>query len=294
MKLRLKEYISSPLGIWYRIRLELSSLANILRPTPKLEHNHSKNFREAALEEYHRKHDGQRSKSVVYTCITNGYDDIYEIATPGFINVAWDYVCFTDNEDHIRKGYIGVWQMRPLAYSQSDATRNNRWHKMHPVELSPDYDESLYIDANIDILTDWIFKEIRQRDNECILPCHPIRDCIFEEYKFVMAQFLDDPKRLITELKLIKKSGMPQNYGMAENNILYRKHSSVAVRSIMKEWWDMVVKYSKRDQLCLMWLLWKRGINVKDYLIPNPRFDTNNCCVFAHASTSKKGAIGKV
>ena len=243
---------------------------------------HISNHMESAARQYNINHSHCHSKSVIYTCITNQYDDINEIATPGYINPDWDYVCFTDDKSLIEERKIGVWSIRPLAYSASDPTRNNRWHKMHPHYLFPEHNESIYIDANVDILTDWLFKEIKSRDCELLIPQHPTRDCIYEEYKVVFSFFLDNPSRLRAGLNAIKKSGMPKHYGLTENNVIYRRHNLEPIIAIMSEWWTFIQNYSKRDQLSLAWLLWKHSIIPERISFSNPRFNPSNFCVFSH------------
>ena len=284
MKLRIREYLRSPLGIWYRICLECASalkkdddVKETLPPSRDVEDSNR------IVSTYWELDREIKKDAVVYTCITNGYDDIAKIAVPSFVNYKWDYVCFTDSVDHIKSGCIGVWKIRPLAFAESDGTRNNRWHKFHPEVLFPDYSESIYIDANVDVLTSWIFEEAFRRNARLMLPLHPIRKCIFQEYKTIMAQFMDDPQLLLAERRLIAKSGMPRNYGMTENNVIYRKHNDPLIMEMMAECWDMLVRYSKRDQLCMSWVLWKHGIRIDDIAFPNARHDIKNFCVFGHA-----------
>lgn len=286
MKLRFKEYLRSPLGVWYRICIDCADIFRRKRinfiggasPLPVRDDAE----RQRVLSEYWSQDEKIEKKSVVYTCITNGYDDIEKIAVPGYVNCQWDYVCFTDNDEHVQRGKVGVWKMRPLAFTHMDGTRNNRWHKFHPSALFPTCDESLYIDANVDILTDWIFSEVSRRDSDILLPLHPRRKCIYQEYKEIMSQFMDDPGRLLSERRLIKRSGMPQNYGMTENNVIYRRHNMPVVKEIMSECWDMIVMYSKRDQLCMSWILWKHGVRIEDVAFPCARNDLCNFNVVEH------------
>ena len=286
MKLRLKEYLRSPLGVWYRICAECATVFRRKRSNA-VENQSSLTVRDDAarqrvLSEYWMQDEKTEKKSVLYTCITNGYDDIAEISVPTYVNCKWDYVCFTDDAEHLRQGRIGVWKMRPLAFTLLDGTRNNRWHKFHPDVLFPAYAESIYVDANVDILTDWIFTEISRRNADILLPLHPCRKCIFQEYKMIMSQFMDDPGRILPERRLIKNSGMPKNFGMTENNVIYRRHNSSLVKEMMSECWDMLEKYSKRDQLCVSWVLWKHGLHIGDVAFPSARNDHSNFHVLPH------------
>lgn len=289
MKLRVRTYFSSPWGIWYRLKRDIpywargkSYYTEAAKIVPKAQHR--PRIDQEAVNRYLSNRETRKSGSVLYTCITNGYDDIGEIACPGYINYNWDYVCFTDDEKLIETKYIGVWEIRPLAFTSLDNTRNNRWHKIHPHVLFPEHKESIYIDANIDILSPYLFDAISKVDKPFIAPRHPIHSCVFKEFELVLSEFLDDPKRILEERAIISQSGMPAMYGLTENNILYRRHHEASIVSVMNEWWEMVEKYSRRDQLSLSWLLWKNGIRIEDISIPNARFLTNDFCVFPHIS----------
>ncbi len=194
-------------------------------------------------------------------------------------------MCFTDNEEHIAKKRIGIWEIRQLQFNQSDVSRNNRWHKMHPHILFPEYEESIYIDANINILTDFLFKEIKKIGASFVLPKHFKNLCIYHEYKDVLAGKLDKEELITKELDYIKNAGMPKNYGFMENNILYRRHNDPKIIELMNEWWGMLVNYAKRDQLSLAYLFWKSGIKIEEITFENSRLLTNDFYVFGH----KKG-----
>lgn len=224
----------------------------------------------------------RKSKSVVYTCITNDYDDIREIAALKVINKDWDYVCFTDNKKDIEQKQIGIWDIRPLEFDKLDNTRNNRWHKLNPHLLFPDYDESLYIDANINIISDYIFNLIEEKKSNFLVPKHFKNVCIYSEYDNVMSANLDVKEKILAELDIIKKDNMPRNYGFCENNILYRKHNEKTIKHIDEQWWKMVYKYAKRDQLSLAYLLWKNKISIESITFENARLSVDNFCVFGH------------
>lgn len=269
----------------------VQNLIDKLRKKTKVKlYFHEKNIEITAddiqrIESYLAQKSSRKAKSVLYTCITNDYDDIEAIKTYKYINNDWDYVCFTDNQEHINQGQIGIWEIRPLQFCELDDTRNNRWHKLNPHLLFTEYEESIYIDPNINIITDRIFKIIQEKNQSFILPKHFKNECIFKEYRDVLKNNLDNADLINAELKLIKKDGMPKNYGFGENNILYRKHNLPEIIKIDSEWWEMVKNYAKRDQLSLAYLLWKNGINIKEITFKNSRLDPENFYVFAH----KKG-----
>ena len=226
------------------------------------------------------KNKPSKQTSVIYTCITNNYDDINEIKAYTYTNPNYDYVCFTDNNDWIKKGHIGIWEMRPLQYTKLDAGRNNRWHKLHPHELFPEYEESIYIDANINILDNYLFTKINEMNKDFIVPEHFENTCIFQEFNKIKTQHIDTEDALNRTYEKIKD--MPVNYGFSENNILYRKKKKKEIIQIMEEWWNMVEHCSKRDQLSLTYILWKHNIKVDDLTISNTRLAKQHFFVFDH------------
>ena len=84
---------------------------------------------------------------------------------------------------------------------------------------------------------------------------------------------------------LFLADGFPFNYGMTENNIIYRHHSDQKVEKIMKNWWKYIRDYVPRDQLSLSYCLWKEGISVEDISMSNARIDLHNFVFYPH----KKG-----
>ena len=237
------------------------------------------------IKEYLEYKSTRQAQGVVYTCITNDYDDLREIEIYKYIDKNWDYVCFTDNQEHINLGQIGIWEIRPLFFNNLDNTRNQRWHKTHPHILFPNYEESVWIDGNINILTNKLYETIKQTPHNILVPEHFKNLCIYTEYQDVLAFKLDDIKVIKKELELIQKACMPANYGFAETNILYRKHHNETIVKCMDMWWDFIKKYSKRDQLAFTYVLWNCGIKPADINTSNTRLDIENYYVFGH----KKG-----
>lgn len=242
---------------------------------------------DALIEKYLIYKSARKAKGVVYTCTTNDYDDINEIKIYKYIDRDWDYVFFTDNEEHIKLGQIGIWKVRPLQFTELDNTRNNRWHKLNPHLLFHDYEQSIYIDGNIVILTDYLFKQIEKKKLDFIIPRHFKNSCIYQEYNDVLNANLDSDEIINKELEIIKKDNMPKKYGFCENNILYRKHNKREIIKIDEEWWDMVKNYAKRDQLSLCYILWKHNFNIKQMNINNSRLDKKNFFVMNHKKGGK-------
>lgn len=216
----------------------------------------------------HLSRQGERKK-VVYTCLTGDYDFL---APPEFVDSSFDYVCFTDSERLLSMGRWGAWQIRPLAFSELDDTRNQRWHKTHPHVLFPEHELSVYHDANITVRSGWIFDEIERRNAPLLIPAHFERDCIFDEIEAVREAKRDGEESLQKVRAFLQEKDFPRHYGLNETNLIARRHNEAGLIEIMEEWWNFIRDYSRRDQLSLSYVLWRHGIKPSDIALPNLRF----------------------
>lgn len=224
----------------------------------------------------------RKTSKVVYTCITNDYDDLNAIAGYHYIAPDWDYVCFSDNVELVNQGTLGIWEVRPLAVEVSHPVRNNRYHKMLAHRVLPEYDQSIYIDANISILTSQLFDQISERNVDILLPNHFVRDCIYDEILAVQSANLASHDDLAKHRLMLESEGFPKNYGLAECNLIYRRHNASEIVALMKDWWSWLSEGIPRDQLSFAFVMWKHGRKLSDYLLTNLRLNYRNYCVFAH------------
>ena len=202
-------------------------------------------------------------KRVIYTCIVGGYDKLRQ---PEVIDGDFDYICFSDSG----AGTVdGVWQIRPIPYYCQDPGRLSRYVKLLPHKVLGDYDESLWLDANISIKGDGVYEAVRRVSDGGSLVAqvpHPDRDCVYEEiaacYKDLRIGF-GEARR--TRRHLLSE-GFPRHLGLMENNIIFRKHNDPSVVRLSEAWWEEYSRYSRRDQLSLMPVCWKSGLSPDNLL----------------------------
>jgi len=120
----------------------------------------------------------QMPQIIVYTCVTNNYD---WVLPPVWSSPNARVICFTDNPQNQVKG----WKVRPFP-SEPDISNGilaNRYCKLFPWRILPEHDWSIYIDANIRLLTDPtpIIKDAERRGVEMAIPAHPERSNIWQE-----------------------------------------------------------------------------------------------------------------
>ena len=215
------------------------------------------------------------TKLVVYTCISGGYDNLI---SHKYTNPDCEYVCFTDNKKLVSRGKAGQWNIRPMVFSETDPVRNARWHKTHPHVLFRDYEQSLWIDASIDVMGPQIFNAWKKSRQLIMTVKHSDRDCIYPEFDACLDWGKDSPEAINKTRQFILSQQMPTGYGLAETGIMFRRHHQPRVVKIDEQWWDMIKSYSRRDQLSFTYVLWKNKVKTKDIatLRPNRKWYSVN------------------
>lgn len=213
-------------------------------------------------------------KIVVYTCITDGYDNVNE---PYFLSDKIKYICYSD-----KKIDSNIWEYRPLPakleiYSSRD---KNRYMKMHPMEFFEGYDYAIYIDGNVKIISD-MSGLINALNNKIGLGMHlhVERDCIYKEGLICQLFRKGNYKKINAQLENYKREGFPEEYGMCECTIIISDINNEYAKSILENWWkEYLYSLSGRDQLALPYVLWKNNIKIQDIgtlgnnLYKNPKF----------------------
>lgn len=197
------------------------------------------------------------NKYVVYTVITNGYDNLIE---PAFAQDGIDYICFTDSKD--LKG--DIWQIREIPEWTKNIPQNKRQRmlKVLPHLLFPEYEMSLYIDGNVKIRGD--VKNIFEILEEHIIsiPKHPQRNCLYREAIAVMKMSKDVPENVMPQVERYLAENFPTDNGLFETNIVFRKHDTPECKRLMDRWALEIMMGSHRDQLSLTYAMWTTETDV--------------------------------
>jgi len=197
--------------------------------------------------------DFNKSKLVVYTALTGNYD---ELITPSVINPKFDYICFTDNPN-LKSEF---WTIKLMEDTELDKIRKARKYKILPHKYLKEYDYSLWIDANFDIIGD--IEEYIHRysiDNKLLVIKHDIRNDIFDEAEECIRLEKDEPKIINKQVSRYIEDEYPKNNGLIASGIIFRNHNSQEVISLMNEWYSEVYNYSRRDQLSFNYVCWKNN-----------------------------------
>lgn len=196
----------------------------------------------------------------IYTVIYGEYDSIIEpIVCPDNI----DYYIITDNEIPIQSAWSKLEPKHQFDFGTNNATKN-RFYKMNPHLLFKDYKYSIYIDGNIQIVTD--LTEFIQSMNKYGIRVHSHyrENCVYKEIDTCIKLKKDSKDNLKKHKKHLLVQNFPKKYGMIELPVIVREHNNPLCIKIMTEWWNEFSTYSKRDQISLPYVLWKNGVNLEE------------------------------
>lgn len=199
-----------------------------------------------------------KGRVAIYTCLTNGYDDLSSPLTP---DINADFIVFTDNPDLKVPG----WETRLLPNPLNlDPRRLSRMPKVLPHRYLQGYDYSIYVDANLTIMGDLV-KLVQYLDHgySMALCVHPDnRDCLYQEAETIIHFGYDKQETIENQMETYKLQGMPAHFGLYECSALIRSHNDHLLMETMEIWWQEIKTKSHRDQLSFTYSLWKTGLKV--------------------------------
>lgn len=197
---------------------------------------------------------GPRSRLVVYTALFGDYDALF---LPSAEQAArCDFVIFTD-----QPSVPAPWRRAQVDFASPDKSKRNRFHKLLPHRLFPQYEWSLYLDANVDLCAD----PIEFLDRHCrlgpaffVFP-HPVRTSIAEELGACIAGRKDNAVSMLRQVARYFDSGFGHAFPLTENNVLLRRHNDPELVALSEAWWEEVRSRSGRDQLSLPYVVETSG-----------------------------------
>ena len=203
-----------------------------------------------SLEEYYT-----TRKKVIYTCITNNYDSVIDLTS---YNDEYDYIVFTDN---IYMDVPSHWIIKkiPDKLLKYSSVKQQRYIKTHPHEVLSNYETSIWIDGNVNILND--VSELIYDKYDIEIPLHPHRICIYDEGKRCISLKKDSEEIITNQLTKYEEEGYPTKNGLVQSNIVIRHHNSDDCIFLMNNWWEQIANESHRDQLSFNYVIWKTGLS---------------------------------
>jgi hypothetical protein len=196
-------------------------------------------------------------KRVVYTCISNDYEELKEIEQK---NPKIDYICFTDN-DNLRSD---TWEVRKIpewVFCTCQLSKIQRYIKIMPHLFLDEYDVSLYIDGSMKLVRDIAEMFDAFVNADFVVPYHPYRNCIYDEGDVIIKHKIDEPGIVNRQLNYYKMNDFPPRQGLIQSGFLYRRHNKL--RDFSHAWWKEVFFFSHRDQLSFNYAVQDYDLNIR-------------------------------
>ena len=198
-------------------------------------------------------------KYAIYTCITNGYDNLIEQSH--YDHEKFDYICFTNSNIQPNENWkiVKINGLSDLLY-ENDQTKLARFVKMHPHLFLVGYKKSIWIDANIRILSNDIendFMKFLISGEYLLTSQHPKLTNVFDEIEKCKGLRKDSVENLDKIKTLLENEHFNNKYEHVQTNIILRDHNNKECQKIMEAWWEMIKNYSKRDQTSFNYVFWK-------------------------------------
>lgn len=200
-------------------------------------------------------------KVAIYTCILGGYDSIRK---PLYIRDGFDFFVFS--EDSID---VEGWKIRRIPKKILKLNNNtliNRYFKFHPHEFFADYDYAIYIDGNVEVISDL---SSMLHHAECstgiAMHRHVERRCIYKEAEVCILYNKGIKDRLIEQITKYNEEKFPKDFGMLEGTMIISSINNKIAIYLLEQWWCEFLKSgSMRDQIAWSYVLWKNCYTIDD------------------------------
>lgn len=199
----------------------------------------------------------QTAKIAVYTAIFGGYDSAPVL---NHIEPALDYILYTDNPAF---NAPAPWQVRVVPAQFADPQMDARRIKVLSHQFLPDYDISVWIDGNFTLekLTKDLVKNIASRAPLALCK-HQFRNCIYDEAVEILQRGLDASTPVLKQMQYYQARQFPAQYNLHATSFLVRDHKNATTVKFNMRWWELLSRYSKRDQLSFDYVCWEQNIEV--------------------------------
>ncbi|WP_279001220.1 glycosyltransferase domain-containing protein [Thomasclavelia cocleata] len=197
-------------------------------------------------------------KICVYTCITGDYDSLKEVNRESGI----DYICFTNNPGL----KSDTWEIISIENDGLDNIRLARKIKIigHPF-IDENYDLSIWVDGAIKItgsIKEFVEKECYINNYVLSVFKHSKRNNVYDEAVACVYNRRADLSMVKNEIEFIKSEGFQDDNGLIESTVFYKEHNQPIVKQTMKYWFDLILRYTTRDQIAFNYAIYKSGIKV--------------------------------
>lgn len=181
------------------------------------------------------------------------------LSAPSVIHGNADYYAFVDQQVN-----CGVWKQIILPnFTVDDKYRGRRLAKLPkilPELFLPQYDYWFWCDPTHDVVEkpEVIINQY-MKDNDIAVFKHTTRNCVYKEAEELKKLNYDYPHNIDNQTQFYRMLNYPENNGLWELSTFVRKNTP-RIRTLNLTLWELICRYSSRDQLAMPFALWKLNI----------------------------------
>lgn len=186
---------------------------------------------------------------VVYSAVFGGYDSI---VPPRHPNPNVHYVMFTDSRQNI-KG----WNVRQVEPKYSPR-KTSRYYKVLAHQHFPDAEYTIWFGGWLIPTGDPLPALKYLGKHDIAMEPHLERNCLYKEAMKCIEIGKVNEGNARRQMKAYKQDGFPANYGLTSAFFIVRRNTP-NIAALENLWWEQINTYTTRDQLSLMYCMWKLG-----------------------------------
>jgi hypothetical protein len=129
----------------------------------------------------------------------------------------------------------------------------HKWWKTHPAAALPDSDVSIWIDASIQLDSDFVPRSLAALgDADWLMVRHPWRTCLYDEaeYSATLPRYGSLAGDIVRQAAWYRSLGHPEKSGLPATGVIVRRHTP-AVLEVSEHWWQECLNWSHQDQVSL-------------------------------------------
>ncbi len=196
----------------------------------------------------------------VFTTLIGGYESLNEQPVAHKSNL--DFFCFTD-DPKLKTETWKIVNVEPIL--PFDNFRSAKAIKICSHRYLDNYDYSLYIDNSVllKVPPELFFEDFSPEKFDMCCIHHSYRNTVLDEYEEVISSNYDKPNIIIEQFNTYSMIN-PELFFQKPvwGGFLIRKHNKPEVVEAMEDWLVQILRYSRRDQLSLNYILDKHKLDL--------------------------------
>ena len=179
-----------------------------------------------------------------------------------------DYYAFLDREHKETLGWNQITSPSFTTYAEWSNRRNAKIYKILPNLFLPNYDAYVWVDACQTVIRDphAICEEVL-KDNDIAVFKHSDRCCVYDEAQIVSRLKADSAETISKQVEYLESKNFPKNNGLYELACFVRKNNEITNQMGLM-WWEMICRFSSRDQISFPYILWELKDKIKISILP--------------------------